>query len=260
LKGVAPAVVAMSPPDIPASNFVHIERKREKIRGQFVIDPTMPLPTSFFEPVGTQNSNQASSSTSPPPGIPTYGSPSYELSAPFDEYQLKDGKPRPNLLLQSPKGIDVEVWLVSPEPSVFSSSMSIKQKKALLNLLVTEVNWITTNVKIQALEEQLFTLNITYDSNIGTIRLWIPSSFVGPVTIDNGTIRTSAVVKSKFSTISQVENKHRCFIGDIRSFTAAGQREWAGSSINLRFQDGGNGKVDLRYVDEVGDKKGCCIQ
>jgi len=193
-------------PEVPASNYVHIERKGWKALEQFVIDPTMPMPASFFEPVGAPTRSEESR-------IQKDGSAASNASL-DDGYLLKDGKPRPNLALQSNKGIQAEVWLVD------SDVVAAKQKKVLVDLLVTgRASNVVTDAKIIAQRHQLFNLDITHSSANGTIRIWIAESFVGQVTIDNGNVTTSPEVKQKFSVISEVGNKHRCFIGDIRSFT-----------------------------------------
>jgi len=232
-------------PDIPASNFVYIFKKDGSIRQSFVIDTRLDVPQDL------------SSIPPPPPPKPKpkatrtnsiNNSLSWLNRNKDDPFAVDENAPRPHLKLESKDGsINTDIWLVhsdhgrvDPVPSTGSK----EKGKAILDVGTKDGS---VNLKLHSLTEQNVSLRVW--SKDGSITVYIPSSFVGPVNIytADGSVVPSAGISKRLSTFSQFDKTRKCFLGDFRTAGYTDAASWNGSSLDIMTKDG---SVRLFLIEE----------
>ncbi|KAJ6464329.1 hypothetical protein DFH09DRAFT_957823, partial [Mycena vulgaris] len=121
-----------------------------------------------------------------------------------------------------------------------------------VEMMLTSLNGAVT-ARIHAVSSGRAPFHLTAQSSNGDVTLYLPQSFLGPVTLRtcNGSIRTSDVLAAATTTFSEADHTRCCFVGDFSEWTEDGA--WAGDEVHV---ESSNGNVKLKYDTEVPEEKG----
>jgi len=204
-------------PNIKPSNFVTVGRANDCIKGSWLIDPSLFIPSSFLPP-------------------------------------LQPGGARRNLFLESKNGaIDADVYLLPTSYSDQNTSKYIlihtQSNNGSVRTRLHEVNSSTGEVRLPI---RLSTL-----SDNGSINVQIPRSFSGPIRIrtHHGSIQFSAAVHVHLTQFSEMDGVQRSFLGNFNPSQWEIGVPWEGDellietkngSVKVFFDDEGDGPTTLR--------------
>jgi len=231
------------PPQRPQpANYITIVRDNGHLTGTFVIDPSLPIPTSLLPPLT--------------PG----------------EMETK----RNNLNLETKSGsINVDIHIASVAESLPIAPASgdkqtrkgkNKKRRSDSNSNVEPVNVAVhvkgsryVAVKVHTPAKNAPSCTVKIRSRWGFVWLCLPRSYQGPVNITYGEPpEISNELSRNFTTFSEAGRTRKCFLGDLTRW-----KEGDGGEVNLEAVVG---KVYLQYDDEpemvnTQDMKdtGCCI-
>ncbi|EGO03232.1 hypothetical protein SERLA73DRAFT_174687 [Serpula lacrymans var. lacrymans S7.3] len=152
---------------------------------------------------------------------------------------------RKNLDLQSKQGyIDVDISLMTPDES--DSNLNPKSRATLY----LSSNHGSVSTRVYAVGRPIpFFLNVNCPN--GQVTVYLPRSFCGLLllTTKHGTVSLSNELSANSTTLSQVDMTMRYFLGD---FSAMTEDEWSGDELKV---DANNGRIRVRYVDELNVRK-----
>ncbi|KAH0834982.1 hypothetical protein J3R83DRAFT_10697 [Lanmaoa asiatica] len=198
------------------TNFLVLSNDHNTIRGEFVIDPSIRIPSAMLPPLSE------------------------------DETEAD----RKNLCLRSKfNSVHAEIWLLgSPRDSVIGAH---KPRRTTI-ALTAEHGSIRTQV--QTLDGAA-PFSLTASSSHGAIRLAIPRSFQGLLSLStrHGSISPSDSLVQNATQLSQVGTIRRYFVGDFQSL---GEDEWQGDQVEIDAPHGSIRVKYVDEVAEGQGKKG----
>ncbi|KAG8216598.1 hypothetical protein J3R82DRAFT_6784 [Butyriboletus roseoflavus] len=175
------------------TNFLSLFNEHDTIRGEFVIDPSIRIPSSMLPPLG-------------------------------------DGKTeddRKHLSLRSKfSSVHAEIWLLgSPRDSVIDTHKFRRTTIALTS------NHGSIRAQVQTMDGAA-PFSLTATATHGSIRLALPRSFQGLLSLStrHGSIAVSDLLVQNATQLSQVGTTRRYFIGD---FQLLGENEWQGDQAEI---------------------------
>ncbi|KAH9477582.1 hypothetical protein JR316_0009804 [Psilocybe cubensis] len=202
-------------PDIKPSNFVCLSRQNDSIKGSWIIDPTMIIPSAFLP-------------------------------------SLTDGETeetRGNISLMSRNGsIQAEIFVL-PGTSNDDSRRLTNRKQTIIRSSSAN-GTITLKIHEVASRGSRLPLQIKAFSANGSLNIYIPRSFQGPVSVSlrNGSLRYSESVRGLVTQFSELNGAQRSFIGDFDANAIRDAGDWAGDAIWLESR---NGSIKVFFDDEL---------
>jgi len=178
--------IAQYLPDIKPSNFIYLSRANSSVKGTWVLNPSLSIPSTF------------------PPS-------------------LVDGEKeetRKNLWLDSKNGsINGDIYIL---PSSGDSLSVVKHRQRIFISATSRNGSVTTklhDVQSQNQSERRLPLQISCSSVNGNVNIYLPRSFVGPLQVKtrNGSLRFSDPVKQLLTPFSEMGGAQWSFLGDFDS-------------------------------------------
>jgi hypothetical protein len=187
-------------PNIKPSNFIHLNRANESIKGSWLIDPYLSIPSSFL----------------PPP--PAEGA-------------------RSNLILESKNGaIDADIYLLSTSHSNPNTLkfIVIDTQSANGNVKTRLHDTKSLNGEVR-LAVRLFTRSCN-----GSIHVQLPRSFRGPIRIKtiNGSVHYSAAMQDHLTHFSELDHVRRSFMGHFNPSQWDIGVPWEGDELSIESKNG----------------------
>ncbi|PPQ94403.1 hypothetical protein CVT25_002491 [Psilocybe cyanescens] len=201
-------------PNIRPSNFVCLSRQNDSVKGSWIIDPTMVIPSAFLP------------------------------SVPEDETE----QTRSNISLSSKNGaVSADIFVL---PTSNHTSLPITHRKQIIIRGASHNGSVTLKIHEIASEGKRLPMQIHGFSANGNINIYVPRSFQGPVSVKlrNGNLRFSETVKASVTQFSEMNGMQRSFIGDFDANAIQNAGEWAGDTLSLESR---NGSVKVYFDDEV---------
>ncbi|KAG6909014.1 hypothetical protein DXG01_002400 [Tephrocybe rancida] len=192
-------VPALEPTTKP-SNFIYISRGNGAVRGTWLLDPALTIPTVLLPPLSP------------------------------DETDVT----RRNLTLIASNGpINADITLAPNDPSAESTKMSRKRS----TIYVKASNGPIT-MKVHVPHSPRLPFHLKMDASNGPIYLYLPRSFNGLLSIktSNGNSKFSAQASTHLTTFSDVSDTHKGFIGDYSAIVEG--EEWDGDEIVADARNG----------------------
>ncbi|KAF8908557.1 hypothetical protein CPB84DRAFT_1674153, partial [Gymnopilus junonius] len=204
-------------PDVKPSNYIHVSRANGGVKGVWVLDPSLVIPSALLPPLSSGETEDA----------------------------------RKNLILESKNGNvhgDVYTLPLRDEPT------AIVKHRQHISILAKSWNGNVT-AKIHDLQshpnETRLPLHISCTTTNGNVNVYLPRSFEGVInmTTRNGVPRFSEAVQSLVVPISDISGVHRSFLGHFDASKWEGDTEWVGDELNAGSS---NGQVKVFFEDEAG--------
>ncbi|KAN0086178.1 hypothetical protein V8E55_007312 [Tylopilus felleus] len=207
-----------SPPTFKTkpTNFLLLSTRDTALRGEFVIDSSISIPSSLLPPLGDNQSEDD----------------------------------RKNLSLASKhSSVNAEIWLLpgSPVPSE-SATDTLKPRRTTIALASDHGS---IRAQLRTLDGAA-PFSLTGRCGDGTVRLALPRSFQGLISLStgDGSITLSDALTQNVTQLSQIDTARRYFVGD---FKALGEDAWGGDQVEIEAP---HGSIRLKYVNEVAEAHG----
>ncbi|RXW22747.1 hypothetical protein EST38_g3117 [Candolleomyces aberdarensis] len=198
-----------------ATNFVSLFKLNGSVKGTWVINPTIPLPAPFLQPVDPSQTENV----------------------------------RKNLYLKSHNGaVSADVSLV---PTVSDEASRVEQS----SFVVLEAETFNGSVTLKLHEltsaypgKSRLPLRIKLNTYNGSVYVKIPRSFRGMILSQCwwGSTKLSAQVKAQVAYERDEGRIKRMFIGELDE-TDFSESSWSGDELNAETR---NGNVYVKYEDE----------
>jgi len=205
-------------PDIKPSNFVYLSRANSSVKGTWVIDPSLSIPSSFLPPLVSGETEET----------------------------------RKNIFLESKNGVvDGEIFIL---PTSTDSLSAMLHRQRVLVRGSSRNGSVTTkihDVSSYSVGETRLPIQISCYSSNGSIHIYLPRSFQGPLSVQthNGSLRFSEPVKQLLTPFSEMNGVQRSFLGHLDSSKWENGAEWVGDELAAESK---NGNVKI-YFDDEGD-------
>jgi len=187
-------------PNIKPSNLVHLSRANESVKGSWLIDPSLSIPSTFLPPP-------------PAEGV------------------------RSNIVLESKNGaIDADIYLLSTSHSDKNTSKFILIHTQSDNGSVKTRLHDTKSLNGQT----RLAVRLSSCSSNGSIHVQLPRSFRGPIRIRtiNGTTRFSAAIQPHLTAFSEVDHVQRSFLGHFNPSQWEIGTPWEGDELSIETKNG----------------------
>ncbi|KAF8799573.1 hypothetical protein BYT27DRAFT_6859314 [Phlegmacium glaucopus] len=197
-------------PNIKPSNFVSLSRMNGSIKGSWLIDPSLHIPSSFL-----------------PPLPPTAGA-------------------RRNLFLESKNGtIDADIFMASTSLSKENTTKYILIHTDSLNGSIKARLHDTRSSN----GEVRLPVRLSACCANGAILVHLPRSFRGPIRIKamNGNTHFSAAVREHLTPFSEMNHVQRSFLGHFNPSQWDMGTPWEGDELSVEAK---NGSVKIFFDDE----------
>ncbi|KAF8957386.1 hypothetical protein BDZ97DRAFT_1846538 [Flammula alnicola] len=207
----------ISVPDIKPSNFIHLSRPNSSVKGTWLIEPTLNIPSAFLPPLPSGETDET----------------------------------RKNIFLESRNGsVDADIFVV---PTSTEALARIKHHKRVYIHTTSRNGSVTTKIHevtpLNTVESRL-PLVITSHSANGRVSVYLPRSFHGPIRVKtmNGSVRFSNSVQTLLTSFSDIDRTQRSFLGHFDPSEWEEGAEWTGDELSV---DAFNGSVKVYFDDEV---------
>ncbi|KAF7289716.1 hypothetical protein MIND_01344800 [Mycena indigotica] len=217
---LSPSLAPPPPLDVRPTNHFSLSKPDGRIRGSYVIDPSLKIPA--------------------------------QMLAPLEKDETE--KTRRNLSLHTHDGsIDANVWVLSDDGADCKCrgrvrvNVRTEDGNVGLRLHSTAPNAYTPRTPIQ----------LSLRTADGHISLALPRSFTGPLTIRlaDGRKRFSPAFSAATTVFSESHGVSRCFVGDFaNSGWADAPGDWTGDEAEVVSDDGG---LRIEFDDEKREKEIC---
>lgn len=181
------------------TNYLHLFNENSSIRGEYVIDPGMNIPTSLLPPLRPEES---------------------------------EGD-RKNLSLHSTNGsVDGEIWLLGTRGArPFDSKTSTK--RTILDIGSKNGSATARVHTIQGVAPFLLTIS----ANNGSVNVTLPRSFCGflLLTTSHGSVSLTDTLSQNCTHLSQVDLTRRYFVGDL---SMVDDSDWTGDELRVEAKHG----------------------
>ncbi|KAG2140684.1 hypothetical protein DEU56DRAFT_289787 [Suillus clintonianus] len=181
------------------TNYLHLFNENSSVKGEFVIDPCMDIPTSLLPPIGPE----------------------------------EDEADRKNLSLHSTNGsVNAQIWLLSArDPQPFDSKKPTKR-----TILDVGSEHGSVTVRVQTIHGAAPFL-LTISARNGAVNVTLPRSFIGLLLLTNkhGSISLADNLSENCTHLSQVDSTRRYFVGDLSMVDDSG---WAGDELRVEGKNG----------------------
>jgi len=198
-------------PNLRPSNFVSLNRANETIKGSWLIDTSLAIPSSFLPPLSTE-------------GI------------------------RNNLAIESKNGgVDADVYLL---PTSHSNANTSESKFVFIYTQSNNGSVRTRLHDIKSVNgETRPAIRFSTRSSNGSIYVQLPRSFCGPIRIrtGHGTTRFSEAVQAHLTPFSDLDHVQRSFLGHFNPSQWDIGAPWEGDELSIETK---NGSVKVAYDDE----------
>jgi len=200
---------------VKPSNFLYISRINAPLRGSWLIDTSLSIPSSLLPPLAVGETESI----------------------------------RKNLSLTTTNGhLDADITIAPLRPESQN-----EQRRAILFVKSTSGR---VTIRVHAEQTSRPAIHLTAVTSNATLNVHIPRSFRGPITIKmtNGRTHFSPFVQSQLTTLSEVNQMQRGFIGDWSEVGPSGtsepshSSEWLGDELVLETI---NNSINIHYDDEV---------
>ncbi|KAG2151152.1 uncharacterized protein EDB93DRAFT_1249344 [Suillus bovinus] len=181
------------------TNYLHLFNENSSVKGQYVIDPGMSIPTSLLPPLSPEESEAD----------------------------------RKNLSLHSKNGsVNAEIWLLGAQDAQPFDSKK-PTKRTILDI-GSENGSITARVHTTH-RAAPFLLNISASN--GAVNVSLPRSFNGLLllTTKHGSVSLSDTLSENCTHLSQVDLTRRYFVGD---FSTLDDSDWPGDELRVEGKHG----------------------
>ncbi|KAF8427657.1 hypothetical protein L210DRAFT_3652516 [Boletus edulis BED1] len=194
------------------TNFLSLSNSDSSICGEFVIDPSIRIPSSILPPLRQDDT--------------------------------EDDRKNLNLRSQN-SSVNADIWLLgTPSSQDPESAIGADKPRRTTIALISDHGSI--RAQVHTLDDAAPFL-LTARANHGTIRLAVPRSFHGLLSLStrHGSTSLSDTLVENATQLSQIDDTRRYFIGD---FQALGEVAWEGDLVEL---DATHGSLRVKYIDEV---------
>jgi len=201
-----------------ATNFLALSTRDSTINGEFIVNPSMRIPSSLLPPLG--------------------------------DNETEDD--RKNLSLTSKhSSVHADIWLLSGSPLPSESATSANKPRRTTIRLASEHGSIRAQLHTI---DGAAPFSLTGHSSHGTIRLAVPRSFHGFLSIStrHGSIKLSDTLFQNTTQLSQFENTRKYFIGDFHPM----EDTWDGDQVELEAPHGSIRVKYIDEMAEMQGKKG----
>ncbi|OAX40557.1 hypothetical protein K503DRAFT_768450 [Rhizopogon vinicolor AM-OR11-026] len=181
------------------TNYLNLFSEHSSVRGEYVIDPCMNIPTSLLPPLAPEESEAD----------------------------------RKNLCVHSKTGsVNAEIWLLNTrDAQPFDSKTPTKRTTLDLG---SEHSSVTARVQtIQGAAPFLLTMSTKH----GAVHVALPHSFHGLLflTTTHGSVSLADSISENCTYLSQVDMTRRYFIGDL---TMVDDSDWTGDEVRVEATHG----------------------
>jgi len=181
------------------TNYLHLFNDNSSIKGEYVIDPGMTIPTSLLPPLSSEESEAD----------------------------------RKNLSLHSTHGsVNADIWLLGARAAQPSDSKKSTQRTTLD--VGSDNGSVTARVHtIHGAEPFLLTIS----SKNGGVNVTLPRSFNGflLLTTRHGSVSLADTLSENCTHLSQVDLTRRYFVGDL---STVGDSDWPGDEVRVEAKHG----------------------
>ncbi|KAG5719100.1 hypothetical protein E4T56_gene2102 [Termitomyces sp. T112] len=195
------------------SNYISISRNNTSVRGAWLLDPSLLIPSIFL-----------------PPLLP-------------DETE----ETRRNLYIKSSNGsIDADITLA---PFTVRDEAISKKRSTICTRAING----PIRVTLHAPHAPRLPFYLNVDASNGAVAIFLPRPFNGLLSIrqSHGRTKFSPEVSMHLTTFSDIERMHRCFIGDYSAIMEG--QEWQGDEVVIDARNGSvNVHYEGEILDQVG--------
>lgn len=181
------------------TNYLHLFNEHSSIKGEYVIDPGMNIPTSLLPPLRPEESEAD----------------------------------RKNLSLRSKHGsVNAEIWLLGAWDAQPSESKK-STKRAILDI-GSDDGSVTARVHtIHGVVPFLLTIS----AKNGSVNITLPRSFSGflLLTTSHGSVSLTDTLSQNCTHLSQVDLTRRYFVGDL---STVDDSDWIGDELRVEAKHG----------------------
>ncbi|KDR72705.1 hypothetical protein GALMADRAFT_252910 [Galerina marginata CBS 339.88] len=206
-------------PDIKPSNFVYLSRVNSSVKGTWVLDPSLAIPSAFLPPLAAGETEET----------------------------------RSNLSLDSKNGvINGEIYILPPSNQYLA--LSNRNRKQCVTIRARSWNGgVTTKIREvppTGTEGARLPIRLYCSSFNGGVSVYLPRAFEGPIKVKtlNGSLRFSDAVKQLVTPFSEMDGMQRSFLGNFDAAKWETGAEWAGDEL---FAETKNGNVKIYFDDEA---------
>ncbi|KAG6830227.1 hypothetical protein H0H92_001667 [Tricholoma furcatifolium] len=199
-SSLSSAIAPVEQSTLRPTNNVSICRKHGSVKGSWLVDPVLRLPSMLL-----------------PPLLP-------------DETE----ESRRNINLQSSNG---EVYAdITLAPVDWSVDKKGPKKRTTIYAKASNGS---VKLKLHAPKSALrLPFQLKIDASNGSVQIYIPRSFNGLLSLklSNGSTKFSTQLSNNLTTFSDVDKIHKCFIGDFSTIVEG--EEWSGDEIIVEAGNG----------------------
>jgi len=218
------AILNSSVPSVQPCNFVNVFREDSKIKGTWLLDPTLSIPPELLPPLSEGESEQT----------------------------------RKNLSLQTKDGSIKATIFVLPTTT---EALRQTENRPLRTLIDTSTKDGDVTIRIHEVLSQMdhrLPIQLRSYSGDGSIRVYLPRTFRGVCRLKtkDGRIQFSKAMESSLTRFSDVNGSQVGFLGSLDVTEWQPGMNWNGDELTLETKDG---NVHVYFDDEKSSPGRFCV-